>query len=237
LAITSFLVSIGVCVVAAVQAELPADRERVWSRPLVACLFFLQPIVRGWARYKTHLALEPRSLSGEATATGGTGDTWAADEFFYWSQQGITRVEFIAKLVAALEHEKWPHKPDTGWNDYDLEVFGNRWSRVQVTGATEELGGNNRIFRWRICGYWSLAAKLAFWGLFGFETLVVGVISREQPWLWMLLLTIPLFGLFLEMTKRNLQHLVSALLDKVATQQSMKRLESREADDELALRH
>jgi len=51
LAVTSFAISIGVCTAAAFQADLPRGKRRVWSRPLVALLFFLQPIVR---EYRYH---------------------------------------------------------------------------------------------------------------------------------------------------------------------------------------
>ena len=97
----------------------------------------------------------------------------------------------------------------------------------------EQLAGKNRIFRWRVCAYWSLASKLAFWTAFGFEMLVVGVVAREEPWLWMLLLTIPVFGLFLEQEKRNLHRMVAAVLDGVARDNKMVRLEKDESEGEL----
>lgn len=49
LAAASLLLSLGVCVVAGARADLPPDKRRWWSRPLVALLFFLQPIVRRMA--------------------------------------------------------------------------------------------------------------------------------------------------------------------------------------------
>jgi hypothetical protein len=155
------------------------------------------------------------------------------DQFCYWSQNDISRLHVIEELIHTLERTNWPHKVDTGWNNYDVEVFGNRWSRVQLTVAMEPLAGNNRIFRWRICAYWSLAAKLAFWAAFAFEMLVIGVVAREEPWLWMLLLTIPLFGLFLEQEKRNLHRMVSAVLDSVGREKKMTRLEYCDLDGEL----
>src|SRR5258707_863334 len=57
-AIASLAVSLGVCVAAAAQAELPPNKSRPWSRALVGCLFFLQPIIRGWARYRARLELQ-----------------------------------------------------------------------------------------------------------------------------------------------------------------------------------
>jgi len=232
LAITSLLVSIGVCIAAAMQATLPANKCRPWSRPLVAFLFFIQPIVRGWARYRARLESQPRAWAAEAPPKDLSLRGELVEEVAYWSRNNLTRLELIESFVAALEESHWPHKEDTGWNNYDVEIFGNRWSRVLLTTAMEPLAGDNRIFRWRIRGYWSLAAKLAFWSAFAFEMLIIGVVARDEPWLWMLLLTVPIFGLFLEQEKRNMQRMVAALLDTVAVDKKMKRLEISEIDGE-----
>ncbi|MEY2466237.1 MAG: hypothetical protein QOD03_758, partial [Verrucomicrobiota bacterium] len=52
LAAASLGVSVGICALAAGQAKLPKHKKRAWSRPLVALLFCLQPIIRGWSRFK-----------------------------------------------------------------------------------------------------------------------------------------------------------------------------------------
>ena len=54
--------------------------------------------------------------------------------------------------------------------------------------------------------------------------LVIGIIAGTQPWLWMLLLTMPIFGWFLEQEKRNLQRLIAAFLDDVAKQRGLTKL-------------
>jgi hypothetical protein len=41
----------------AAPGRLPASKRRFWSRPLAALLFFLQPVVRGRARFKCRLNL------------------------------------------------------------------------------------------------------------------------------------------------------------------------------------
>jgi GT2 family glycosyltransferase len=46
LAVTSVLLPLGLCAAAGMQAVLPRERSRWWSRPLVALLFLLQPVVR-----------------------------------------------------------------------------------------------------------------------------------------------------------------------------------------------
>jgi glycosyltransferase involved in cell wall biosynthesis len=231
LAIAGITVSIVVCIAAAIQAEL--YKPRFWSRFLVAFLFFLQPIVRGWARYRARLEMQPRAWSAEAPPHGASDRGELIEQLCYWSGNNTSRLEFIEELAATLERTNWPHKEDTGWNDYDIEVFGNRWSRVQLTAAMEQLAGDNRIFRWRVKSYWSLAAKLTFWTAFGFAMLVVGVVAREEPWLWMFLLVIPVFGLFLEQEKRNLHRMIAAVLDTVALEKKMTRLAPSEIDGEL----
>ena len=44
------------------------------------------------------------------------------------------------------------------------------------------------------------------------------------PYLWLLLLTMPIFGSFIEQEKRNVQRLIIAFLDELAKQQQMTKL-------------
>jgi hypothetical protein len=53
---------------------------------------------------------------------------------------------------------------------------------------------------------------------------VIGIVGNAQPWLWMLLLTMPIFGWFLEQEKRNQQRLIAAFLDDVAQQRGLAKL-------------
>src|SRR4030095_11646294 len=59
--LTSLTISVGVCLLAAAQARLPQNKQRFWSRPLVALLFALQPIVRGWQPVKPRLEVRATS--------------------------------------------------------------------------------------------------------------------------------------------------------------------------------
>jgi GT2 family glycosyltransferase len=51
LAVASLLFSVGLCVMAGVRADIPPDKRRWWSHPLVALLFLLQPLVRRMANW------------------------------------------------------------------------------------------------------------------------------------------------------------------------------------------
>jgi hypothetical protein len=215
-----------VCVAAAGQAELPKDKKRIWSRPLVAWLFFLQPIVRGWARYHGRLERQPTPAAArarlEAFPQGDSGES--LEQLYYWGDAQIDRLDWINGIVLRLDQQGWPSKTDTGWSEHDVEIFGNRWSQLQLITATEDCSEGKRLFRCRLRASWSLPGVLAFWSFLLFELLVIGIVGKDLPWLWMLLLTMPIFGWFLEQEKRNLQRLIAAFLDEVAKQRGLVKL-------------
>jgi glycosyltransferase involved in cell wall biosynthesis len=224
--LASLLVSIGVCVAAAAQADLPKDKKRFWSRPLIALLFFLQPIVRGLARYQGRLGVDPTpSFAQERLEILKRKDTGEPlENLYYWSDGEISRIDWLNGVALRLDQQGWPSKTDTGWSDHDLEIHGSRWCQLQLTTASEEYVQGKRLFRCRLKAFWSLPAKLAFWAAFGFELLIIGNLRSEQPWVWMLLLTMLIFGWFLEQEKRDLQRLITAFLDDVARQRGLTKL-------------
>ena len=232
-ALTSPLISLAICVAAAWQADLPKNKKRIWSRPLVALLFFLQPIARGWARYQGRLGLQQTPPAArerlDLLKQRDTGEP--LEHLFFWGDGLIDRIDWVNGIVMRLDQQGWASKTDTGWNEYDIELFGNRWSRLQLTTATEDYGGGKRLFRCRLRAHWSLLAKLAFWSAMGFELLLIGVVRHDLPWFWMLLLTMPLFGWFIEQEKRNQQRLIAAFLDDVAKERGLTKLRFNVAQD------
>lgn len=212
------LVSLGACAGAAVQADLPRTKRRFWSRPLVALLFFLQPIVRGAARYQGRLtrhATPPAALA-KAAEERHFQMTDSSHCLYYWSERPLDRLDFVRSILERLDQQGWTSKTDTGWNDYDVEILGNRWSRLQLSTVSEELPGGKRLFRCRLTTAWSLGAVLFFWGLLAVELLAIGSLAPREPWLWMLLLSLPMVGWYLEHEKRHLERLITAFLDDVA---------------------
>ena len=218
LAVTSLLLSLAVCVTAGAQAELPRNRRRWWSRPVVALMFFLQPIVRGWARYQGQLGLQLKATAATETldsvALRGSGHP--LDEIRYWGDQRVERIRFVNSILEQLDEQDWPNKSDIGWSDYDVEVSGNRWAYLQLTTVAEDYPKEKKMIRCRLRASWSLQAKLIFWTTLGFELLLIGFVGRWLPWLWFLLLTMPLFAWFLAREKRGLQSLMVVFLDQVA---------------------
>ncbi len=225
-ALTSLAISLSVCVAAAAQAELPKKKRRFWSRPLVTLLFFLQPVVRGWARY--HWRLNMRSTP-QPTLPPAAGGWKAPEEVFYWSDPGTDRYLFLSRILDALEAQGWQHKSDTGWSNHDVEIFGNRWSRLRLTTVAEELEGGRKVFRCRLAGTWSLRAWIVFGLIAGAELLLIGMLAPVQHWVWMVLLTLPVLKWFLDYETRSMQHSIAALLDTIAARRQMVKLQSPEA--------
>jgi hypothetical protein len=222
-AITSLALSLGVCVAAGYQAQLPRTKRRWWSRAVVSLLYFLQPIVRGWARYQGQLGLQlaPQTTKETLDSVALRGSGQSLNEVCFWAGAGVDRIEFVKGVLERLDKEGWPNKSDIGWSDYDIEVLGSRWTRLQLTTVAEDCAGGKKILRCRLRARWSLQAKVAFWSALGFELLVIGVVGKWLPWLRLMLLSVAVFAWFLVWEKRNLQSLMVVVLDEVAKKWNM----------------
>jgi GT2 family glycosyltransferase len=217
-AITTLLISLGVCVVAGAQATLPRNKRRWWSRPLVGMLFLLQPIVRGWARYQGRLMPRPTPLAAQQTldSIALRDSKQPLREVQYWAERRLDRLALVADILRRLDQQGWPNKSDIGWSDYDVEVYDSRWSKLQLTTLAEEHPKDKQLVRCRLRARWALRARVAFWSLGGLSLLICGLVGPQLPWMWLLLLTLPLFAWFLRRQQRNLQSMIAVFLDELA---------------------
>lgn len=233
LAITSLLVSLGFCAAAGWQAALPFNKHRWWSRPLVGLLFFLQPIVRGWARYQGRLAMRQAGMRQQESLNSALlkYSEQSLREIQYWSEQRINRLSLVADVLRRLHQQGWPYKPDSGWSEYDVEIQGGRWSNLQITTVAEEHAGGKQLIRCRLQPRWSLPAKALFWVLCGLQFLVLGLTAPKVRWVCLSLLLLPVFFWFLQREHRKLQSLARAFLDSVAADWKLvKMVESTETE-------
>jgi len=223
LGVTSLGLSLSVCIAAASQAQIEKGKRRFWSRPLVALLCFLQPVARGWARYEGRLRINatPAQAFHRIASVIYADRGEPLDEVQYWCHTGLDRIRFVQAVVKQLEEEKWPHKPDGGWDEFDVEIYGSRWSRLQLSTVAEQVDKGHQLFHCRLNSGWSLLAKVLFWSACGLELLLIGLVVSAVPVLWMLLLTLPLLGLYFESERRTLQRLIVAFLDELAVQHQL----------------
>lgn len=222
-AFTSVAVSLGICIAAAVQADVPRDKKRIWSRPLVALLFFLQPIVRGWARYQGRLNFGPTPKAAvenlESLALKDRPE--ASHQVEYLANATLDRVDFVRRILQRLDQQGWEVKSDVGWSDFDMEIFGSRWSHLQLATVAEPRGGGKQLLRCRLRMTWSLSAKAALFLMLGFELVVIGFIWHTLWEIWFLLLTVPAFAWYIRHDERDLQRLISVVLDDIAQKNGM----------------
>ena len=229
LAVTSLLLTLAVCAVAGAQASLPRNKTHWWSRPLVALLCFLQPIVRGWARYEGRLRLSPRGGAQESLESMALRDSGARlNATQYWTEKHLERADFVSAILKRLDERGRPHRADIGWSEYDVEIYGHRWSHLQLTTAAEEHQGGRQLIRCRLRAVWSLQAKVVFCLVLGLVLLALGFFGRVTPWVWLSLLVLPLFWWFLAQQKRNPQSVVIVFLDELAKEWNMTKVATTE---------
>ena len=245
LGVVSLLFSLTLCITAACQAKLPLNRRRFWSKPMVAFLFFLQPIVRGWARRRGNLLDRQRPLSTRETleSLSLVDREEALQVLLYWAEKGLDRMRFLQRMLARLDALGWQNKPDAGWSPFDVEIYGSRWARLQVLTAVEYHEGNRQMLRCRIRSQWSSFARVIFASIVGGELLFIGVVSRLQGlppidpfstlpavsrflhhWPWLILLSLWLLAWKLNHAQRELHRLVVAFLDDCAKEFSLVRI-------------
>jgi O-antigen biosynthesis protein len=214
-AIASFCFSAGICIAAAAQAELPSQKRRFWSRPLIALLFFLQPIVRGWERYQSRLnAGAP--VHSRQDAFVKIEDWSHLEKTSFWSKNGVDRYAFLKTVLQKVEKQNYGIKLDNGWNSYDAEICTNRWAWLRLTTVSEELGNGKIFLRCRLQSGWSLLAKASF-GIFSIALLfIVAWLAAIQHWIWMAWTLLPLLVWCLECSKISLQLKVAALIRTTA---------------------
>jgi GT2 family glycosyltransferase len=223
-------VSLGICVLAAVQAPLLRAKQRWWSRPLVALLFALQPIVRGWARYQGRLRWRQPPLAVRETldsiARAQRGEI--RDEVRYWAPADVHRHQLLTRLLARLDAEGWPYRADTGWQAFDLEIYGSRWCKLQVVTVSEYTASGDHVLRCRLHPAWPLPARLSLAALSAASLLLIGLLGRGCPWRWWVLLSLPLLVWWLHRQQRHLQRIVATLLDQLAEGCGLRILPERE---------
>ncbi|HWH71296.1 MAG TPA: glycosyltransferase, partial [Candidatus Sulfotelmatobacter sp.] len=226
-AITSLLVPLAVCAAAGAQAGLPKTKTRPWSRPLVALLFFLQPIVRGWARYQGRLLSQPAPLEAQQSldSIALRDSKQSLVETAYWSGQPVDRLAFAAEILRRLDQQGWPNKSDIGWSEYDVEIYGSRWSNLQLTTVAEDHTRSSHLLRCRLRARWSLLAKVTFWALCGLELVVLSFAGTGLSWLWLLLLILPLFAWFLRHEQRSLQSMMMIFVNELAEEWHLTKLQ------------
>jgi glycosyltransferase involved in cell wall biosynthesis len=218
LPVLTLAASLVVAALAAARIDQPAWQRRFWSKPLIALLFLLQPIVRGWPRYAYRLK-RPETPPTARTTVRDLAQQYSKVRSLYtvsyWNDQGTERIAFLHQLLALLDRDQWQATTDSGWDEFDVTIHGDRFTKVVVHTVSENHGGNQRLLRARLCARWTLPGKMLLWAVVAFVALFVLVAGHE---LWSLpawLLVVATVGYLHLRTQRTLR-LGIALCDLAA---------------------
>ena len=231
LPVITLLASLGVAIGAAWRVTLPPKHKRLWSRPLIAALYLLQPIVRGWPRYARRLRRRGTPLTARETVRvlaskyKRTGSVFTAN---YWNETGIERFAFLEKLLEVLDRDRWQSRPDSGWDEFDVTVYGDRFTKVIIKTVCENHGGTKRLLRGQLIAGWSLRAKIYFGATIAMTVLAVNVathLHRGAWWPLPLLALIPLVAGYLHLRARRTLRLGLGLLDYAANELGLVKLD------------
>ena len=132
------------------RARLESKFDTIPARLLVMFLAFAQPLVRGWSRYFTWLQFKrtPRSVIATHELLPPTADfRGTLTRRTYWSEASKDRHHLLTAILQLLDEEGWRYSTDTGWNDWDIHIYGNFWWSIALQSVTEYHGGAKCLTR------------------------------------------------------------------------------------------
>ncbi len=171
-AIVMFTIPFVLAIVAAWQAPMP-KHVSFWSRPLIAYLHWRQPITRGWARYSVRLKAKSMMAGTKKYQPKHElpFDPDQSNVLRYWSKSK-ERLHLLEKIVEKTQEAGWRIRTDSGWQGWDMEIYGSRYVKVRISTATEIHGGGAMLTRVRVQPLMSKFCMVLFVGL----TLLAGLL-------------------------------------------------------------
>ncbi|MGH7914511.1 MAG: glycosyltransferase family 2 protein [Candidatus Binataceae bacterium] len=123
------------------QAPLEKCHASPGSRLFVAFLAWSGPMVRTWSRWKARMRMA--SLGAEFQARQRPALRWLGRSLHlsYWNEAWTTRESLLERLARRFSRAGFAVTPDPGWNDFDLEVRPDPWTRLRFKTADEEHEG------------------------------------------------------------------------------------------------
>lgn len=221
----TFLVALSYMMHARIEPKFDTIRARL----LVAFLALAQPLARGWARYFTWLRFKqtPQDViaapEADVTKAQHRGSISKLD---FWNETGVGREQLLTETFKLLETEGWRYSADTGWKNWDVQIYGNQFWSITARTVTEYHGGPKCLTRVRL-GYKPVFTTVLI------NTLIICVILWRQLYtsnadLW---LQIPyaLFVVLMYFRARRLKRRVASLVIAAANHVGLQRVYGKES--------
>ncbi|MEP6936595.1 MAG: glycosyltransferase [Chthoniobacterales bacterium] len=206
------------------RARIEPRFDTIGARLLVTFLALAQPLVRGWSRYFTwlHFKRTPRAvIKSHEDFPAGAGFSGSLSQRSYWSDEGKDRHQLLTGILALLEEEGWRYSSDTGWNEWDIQIYGNFWWSIVLQTVTEYHGGAKCLTRASLRYRFVTTTIVA--NLIAMNLLLYRQLNLPHPDLWALI-PYGCFLLFLALRARQLKRRVAELVDLAAHQAGLRRM-------------
>ncbi|HEY4272745.1 MAG TPA: glycosyltransferase [Candidatus Udaeobacter sp.] len=207
-----------------VRARIEPKFDTVHARLLVIILAFAQPLVRGFSRYFTWLRFKrtpasvirkhehlPERIRAEGSLSRRT----------YWSEQGRDRHYLLGALFELLEEEGWRYSTDSGWNDWDIQMYGNFWWSISLQTVTEYHGGGKCLTRVRLRN--RMVITTIIFNLVAISLLIYRQLNVSHIDLWSIIGYV-VFLIFLATRARALKSRVAELVELAALRAGLQRV-------------
>ena len=206
-----------------VRARIEPKYDTVHARLLVMVLAFAQPLVRGWSRYFTwlHFKRTPRSVISTHETQPGRSEVPSARRRVYWSEEGKDRHHLLGAIFQLLEEEGWRYSSDTGWNEWDIQIYGNFWWSIVLQTVTEYHGGPKCLTRVKL-RYQRVPTTVVV-NLVAVAILIYRQLNAPHIDLWSIILY-TLFLVFLATRAHALKKRVAELVDVAAYRAGLQRI-------------
>jgi O-antigen biosynthesis protein len=207
-----------------VRASIEPKFDTVHARLLVMFLALVQPLVRGWSRYFTwlHFKRTPGSvIRTHEHLPNGPHFAWSLSRRIFWSEEGKDRHYLLGAIFQLLDEEGWRYSTDTGWNEWDIQIYGNFWWSIALQTVTEYHGGGKCLTRVRLRD--RLVTTTVIFNLVALSLFVYRQINISHVDLWFIV-PYSLFLIFLGTRARLLKSRVAELVDLAAQRAGLQRL-------------
>jgi O-antigen biosynthesis protein len=207
-----------------VRTAVEPKFDTVHARLLVMFLALAQPLVRGWSRYFTwlHFKRTPRSVIRAHEYLPMDGNvTGSRSRQTFWSEEGRDRHSLLGAIFQLLEEEGWRYSTDTGWNEWDIQIYGNFWWSVALQTVTEYHGSGKCLTRVRLRS--RLVTTTVILNLVALALLIYRQLNISHVDLWFIIPYL-LFVIFLVTRARALKSRVAELVDLAAHRAGLERI-------------
>src|SRR5438046_1500737 len=207
-----------------VRARIEPKFDTVHARLLVRILAFAQPLVRGFSRYFTWLRFKRTPANVIRRHEHLPERVRFASNLsrrVFWSEQGRDRRYFLGEMFQLLEEEGWRYSADSGWNEWDIQIYGNFWWSIALQTVTEYHGGGNCLTRVRLRN--RFVTTTIIFNLIALSLLIYRQLTISHVDLWFLVPYL-LFLVLLWTRARLLKSRVAELVDLAAHRAGLQRV-------------